>query len=429
MVRLDTMIRRLAILSTHTSPMAAMGGKKTGGMNVYIRELAQELGSRGIAVDIFTRRTSIDEPKIDYSIGENVRLIYITAGPVSNLKPEEIYPYLSQFTARLIAFATRQNIKYDIIYSHYWLSGWVAQKLKESWGIPFVQMFHTLGHMKKRIILSHENIMPDQRIRTETETMEWADRIIAATPAEHSQLMWLYRANRRKIEIVPPGVNTTRFYPISAAEAHAKIGCDLNQKILLFAGRIEPLKAVDTVIHALSVIRERNEELLKQICFAVVGGDPADCSDTEMIRLQDLALDLGLADKVHFLGAKDQSELPLFYAAATAVIMASDYESFGMVALEAMATGTPVIASQVGGLAFLVQDQETGFLVPVREPELMAHCIETLVTNPQKCQEMGYQAYQLAQEYAWSNIANRLIEIFDELLGHGQKSFYVGAQL
>jgi D-inositol-3-phosphate glycosyltransferase len=386
-------------------------------MNVYIRELAQELGSRGIAVDIFTRRTSHNEPKIDYSIGENVRVIYIEAGAISNLKPDEIYPYLPLFTARLIAFATRQNVKYDIIYSHYWLSGWVAQKLKESWGIPFVQMFHTLGQMKKRI-LSHENIMPDQRIRTETETMEWADRIIAATPAEHSQLMWLYRANRRKIEIVPPGVNTSRFYPMSQAEAKAQIGCDPNQKILLFAGRIEPLKAVDTVLHALDVIRQRNADLLNEICFAVVGGDPADCSDIEMVRLQDLAIDLGLADKVHFLGAKEQSELPLFYAASTAVIMASDYESFGMVALEAMATGTPVIASHVGGLAFLVQDQETGFLVPVREPEMMANCIETLISNPQKCQEMGYQAYLLAQEYAWSNIADRLVAIFDEVLGH-----------
>lgn len=411
------MIRRLAILSVHTSPVAPMGGKKTGGMNIYIRELAQELGSRGIAIDIFTRRTSHDEPDIDYSIGENVRVIYLTSGAIANLKPDDIYPYLPLFTARLIAFSTRQNIKYDIIYSHYWLSGWVAQKLKESWGVPFVQMFHTLGHMKKRI-LTHENIMPDQRIRTETETMEWADRIIAATPAEHSQLMWLYRANRRKIEIVPPGVNTSRFYPIAQADAKAQIGCDPNQKILLFAGRIEPLKAVDTVIHALDVLKQGNPELINDLCFAVVGGDPNDKNDKEMMRLQQMAQELGLADTVHFLGAKDQSELPLFYAAATAVIMASDYESFGMVALEAMATGTPVIASQVGGLAFLVQDQETGYLVPVREPEAMAICIETLVTDPQKCQEMGYQAYQLAQEYAWSNIADRITSIFDEIRSH-----------
>jgi D-inositol-3-phosphate glycosyltransferase len=411
------MIQRLAILSVHTSPLAPMGGKKTGGMNIYIRELAQELGSRGIAVDIFTRRSSHDEPDIDYGIGENVRVIYLTAGPVANLKPDEIHPYLSLFTARLIAFSTRQNIKYDMIYSHYWLSGWVAQKLKESWGTPFVQMFHTLGHMKQRI-LSHENIMPDQRIRTETEAMEWADRIIAATPAEHSQLVWLYRANRRKIEIVPPGVNTSRFYPIAQAEAKVQIGCDPNQKILLFVGRIEPLKAVDTVLHALDVLKQRDESLLKEICFAVVGGDPNDKSDSEMMRLQQMAQELGLVDRVHFLGAKDQSELPLFYAAATAVIMASDYESFGMVALEAMATGTPVIASQVGGLAFLVQDQETGYLVPVREPQAMASCIEALVRDRQKCQEMGYQAYQLAQEYAWSNIADRLVAIFDEILGH-----------
>ena len=142
------MIRRLAILSVHTSPLAAMGGKKTGGMNVYIRELARELGSQGIAVDIFTRRNAHDEPDVDHRIGENVRVIYLKAGPVKSLKPDEIYPYLPEFTARLMAFATRKNLKYDIVYSHYWLSGWVGYKLKESWGTPFVHMFHTLGQMK-----------------------------------------------------------------------------------------------------------------------------------------------------------------------------------------------------------------------------------------------------------------------------------------
>ena len=409
------MIRRLAILSVHTSPLAAMGGKKTGGMNVYIRELARELGSRGISVDIFTRRNSHDEPDMDHRIAENVRVIYLNAGPVKSLKPDEIYPYLPQFTARLMAFATRKNLKYDIIYSHYWLSGWVAQKLKESWGTPFVHMFHTLGQMKQRI-LSHNSILPDQRIRTEMEVVAWADRIVAATPAEHSQLMWLYRANRRKIQIVPPGVDTQRFYPTSQRDAKHDLGFDPDHKILLFVGRIEPLKAIDSIINALDVIQKTEPQLLMQIRFAIVGGDPDDKHDAEMVRLKTLTEDLGLSDVVLFLGAKDQTELPAYYAAATAVIMPSDYESFGMVALEAMATGTPVIASQVGGLGYLVKDRATGFLVPVREPESIACCITKMVNDDCCTEKMGKCASDLAREYAWEKIADRILSTFDEIL-------------
>ncbi|MEM9954163.1 MAG: glycosyltransferase [Chloroflexota bacterium] len=413
------MIRRLAILSVHTSPLAPMGGKKTGGMNVYIRELAQELGSRGIAVDIFVRRSSHDEPKIDYGIGENVRVIYLTAGTVKTLSPDDIYPHLPQFTARLIAFTTRHNIKYDVIYSNYWLSGWVGQKLKESWGTPFVQMFHTLGQMKQRI-LTHESIMPNQRIRTETEIVEWADRIIAATPAEHSQLMWLYRANRRKIGIVPPGVNTERFYPRSEARAKAELGIDDSKKMLLFVGRIEPLKAIDSIIHALNVIKTNTPDVLEQICFTVVGGDPHDSADREMQRLQSLTREYGLDNVVDFIGAKDQNLLPAYYAAATAVIMPSDYESFGMVSLEAMATGTPVIASNVGGLSYLVKDEQTGYLVPVRQADVIAERITRLVTDNTLARSMGDNAAELAKQYAWSNIADRLCAVFNDILG--QKS-------
>jgi D-inositol-3-phosphate glycosyltransferase len=416
------MIHRLAILSVHTSPLAPMGGKKTGGMNVYIRELAQELGSRGILVDIFTRRNSHDEPEIDMGIGENVRVIYLTAGPIMPLKPDDLYPYLSQFTAKLMAFATMQNIKYDIIYSHYWLSGWVAQKLKESWGTPFVQMFHTLGQMKQRI-LSHQNVMPDQRIRTEMEIVAWADRMIAATPAEHSQLQWLYRADRRKIEIVPPGVNTDRFFPLSPDEAKARLGFDLHKHLFLFVGRIEPLKAVDTIIKALALVREEDRRIFKKLAFAVVGGDPNDVNDKEMAELKALTCELGLGETVHFMGAKDQSELPTFYAAATAVIMPSDYESFGMVALEAMASGKPVIASQVGGLAFLVRDRETGYLIPVREPQSLAKSIQEIMSDCCRAEEMGQNAALIAKDYAWPRIADRLLTIFDEVLGKKHLQF------
>jgi D-inositol-3-phosphate glycosyltransferase len=414
-------IERLAMLSVHTSPLAPLGGKKTGGMNVYVRQLAQELGRRGIGVDIYTRRTQeVDEqPEIDTSLGANVRVIHIAAGPTASISPDEVYPHLSQFTAGVIAFTTLHHIRYDVIYSHYWLSGVVAHKLKEVWGTPFVHMFHTLGHMKNRILTRHA--LPDTRIHMETEIIDWADRIIAATPAEQAQLLWLYRADRRKIVIASPGVDTERFQPIVSEHAKAALGIAPDTNVLLFVGRIEPLKAVDTLILALDDVRRRDADLLRTTRLLIVGGEP---NDIEITRLKALAEQLGLSGVVEFLGAKDQGALPCYYAAAAVVLVPSDYESFGMVALEAMASGTPVIASEVGGLAFVVRDGETGYLVPAREPEALAERIVRLLREPEKLIQMRRAAAKHARRYTWSAIADQLLPTFESLANRRTSSEY-----
>ena len=408
-------IQRVALLSVHTSPVAPMGGAKTGGMNIYIRELARELGRQGICVDIFSRRASASWPVVDASIGENVRIIYLDAGPRAHLPPDEQFERLSEFTANLMAFATLNNLQYDVVYSHYWLSGWVAAKLKEAWGIRFAHMFHTLGHMKKRIEVS-KFYQPDQRIMTETHILQWADRVIAATPAEQAQLRWLYRARRSQIVVIPPGVNTEHFNEAMPGEvARQRLGFEADSDLLLFVGRIEPLKAVDTILEALHVLRDKAPSLLRRLHFMIVGGDPQGILDQEMRRLQALSSKLDIDRLVSFVGAKEQAELPTYYAAATAVIMPSDYESFGMVALEAMSSGTPVIASQVGGLQFLVRDRETGFHIPAREPISLADCIIQLLTEPSRAKDMGIAASRIAQEYAWSRIAKRLLHVFNDV--------------
>lgn len=407
-------INRIGILTVHTSPLAPMGGKKTGGMNVYIRELAQEFGSRGIAVDIFTRRVSPQSPEVDDTLGFGVRVININAGPMTALDPDAVYPHLSQFTAGVISFATKHNITYDTVYSHYWLSGWVAHKLKEVWNMPSIHMFHTLGHMKQRIGAGDVSL-PNVRIATETQVMGWADRIIAATPAEYDQLLWLYRADRRKITIIPPGVNATKFKPISQEKARDMLQLNSRCDLLLFVGRIERLKAVDTILRAIATIRDTTPSVMDSICLAIIGGDPKDSHDTEMQRLLALVNELDLNKAVQFLGAKDHRLLPTYYAAATAVIMPSDYESFGMVALEAMASGTPVIASEVGGLAFLVKDKQTGYHVPVRDPQALAQRIFQVVTQSEERKILSQNAVTLAQEYRWSSIADRLLNVFEEV--------------
>jgi len=408
-------IERIAMLSVHTSPLAPLGGKKTGGMNVYVRELAQELGRRGIVIDIFTRRASPDAPEIDYSLGENVRVIHIQAGVSQTLNPEEVYCHLPQFTSEVIAFTTRHKLDYDLIYSHYWLSGCVAQNLKQVWGTPFVQMFHTLGHMKNRIIPGKVAMLPDVRITTETQIVQWADRIVAATPAEQAQLLWLYRSNRRKIVIASPGVNTRRFHPIPTEEAKAHLNIPQNTNLLVFVGRIEPLKAVDTIIEALDIIWRDNPSLLETIRLGIIGGNPNDSADPEISHLKQMVAELDLAPFVDFVGAKDQSLLPYYYTAASAVLVPSDYESFGMVALEAMASGTPVIASEVGGLAFLVEDGKTGFLVPSRDPAALADRITRLLQNPEKQTYMRRESAEVARRYAWSAIADQLLAVFDDV--------------
>jgi D-inositol-3-phosphate glycosyltransferase len=410
-------IRRIAMLSVHTCPLAVLGGKKTGGMNVYVRDLSRELGRRGIKVDVFTRSQNPCIPHINEMLGENARVIHIPTGPETPLDPDQVYAHLPEFVDNVLAFVEREGIRYDLIYSHYWLSGVAAHELRAAWGVPVAQLFHTLGLMKDRIAREPAERPIGIRALAETDIMSWADRVIALTPAEEAQMLWLYRANRRRIEVVPPGVDLSRFRPIPPESAKQAIGLPADQRMLLFVGRIEPLKGVDTIFEAMALIRRDTPRLLDNLCLTIIGGSPDDPAgdNAEMERLKVRRLELCLDKVIMFLGAKDQDTLNYYYAASEALIMPSDYESFGMVALEAMASGTPVIASEVGGLAFLVQDGVTGYHVPVREPAALADKIRTVLEQPYKRHELGENARQRAQAYAWPRIADRLLDTFAEL--------------
>ncbi|MCP5095024.1 MAG: glycosyltransferase family 1 protein [Chloroflexi bacterium] len=393
-----------------------LGGKKTGGMNVYVRDFSRELGRQGIQVDVFTRSQDDCQPMIKHDLGHGGRVIHITAGPEEPIPVAKVANYLDEFTQGVLDFAQSENIQYDLIHSHYWLSGLVAEKLRNAWhGTPIVQMFHTLGHMKNRIAQSDSQRAPQIRIDGENHVINIADRLIAATPAEQEQLNWLYGADTSKIDIVPPGVDLERFFPIPTKEAKRRVGIPCGDTNILFAGRIEPLKGIDTMLRAMSLIQERHPEVVKNTCMAIVGGDPwADDLDEEMARLQQLRADLGIHDLVTFLGAKDQEILPNYYAAAEIVIMPSHYESFGMVALEAMAMGTPVIASEVGGLAHLVKDGINGFHIPSRDPEALAAKIYELLTNVECRIHLGEQARNYAKQYDWKNIVERMMVVYED---------------
>ena len=410
-------VRRVAMLSVHTCPLALLGGKKTGGMNVYARDFGRELGCHGIAVDVFTRSQDDCQPRIKHELGPEGRVIHIPAGPEQPIPVAAIEGYLDEFTEGVLAFAAAEGIQYDLIHSHYWLSGLVAEGLQREWQVPIVHMFHTLGHMKNLSAQDDRERAPQARIDGENHVIRLADRIIAATPAEEAQLLDLYGADRSRLRVIPPGVDPARFHPIDKKEAKRKVGIPCGDANILFVGRIEPLKGVDTLLRAMSILQERHPQAIENACLAIVGGDPwTEDLDTEMARLQQLRTELGIHDLVTFLGAKDQEVLPYYYAGAEMVVMPSHYESFGMVALEAMAMGTPVIASEVGGLAHLIQPGVNGYHVPSRDPEALAARILELLTDKELCARLGRQARASTAQYHWSTITSQMVDVYRELV-------------
>lgn len=410
-------VRNVAMLSVHTCPLALMGGKKTGGMNVYVRDLAHTLGRMGIRVDVFTRSQDDCQPRVKHDLGNGCRVIHIPAGPETPIPVAQVGEHLDEFAAGVLAFARQEKIVYDLIHSHYWLSGLVAEQLRGAWHVPIVHMFHTLGHLKNEIAQNDEERAPQARIEGEQRVIGQVDCLVAATPDEKTHLIDRYGADPAKIRIIPPGVDLDRFQPIDPVTAKARVGIPCGDTNLLFVGRIEPLKGIDTLLCAMSILQSRHPEAVCETCVAIVGGDPwAEDMDAEMARLQALRTELGIHDLVTFLGAKDQDILPAYYAAAEMVIMPSHYESFGMVALEAMAMGTPVIASEVGGLAYLVRDGHNGRHVPSRNPEALAACILELLTDRASRVRLGQQARGDAQAYAWDVIAQQIEACYNQLI-------------
>lgn len=409
-------IKRVAMLSVHTCPLAMLGGKKTGGMNVYVRDLSHELGRRGVYVDVFTRSQDDCQPRVKHDLGERARVIHVPSGPERPIPVNDIGDYLDEFTEGVLSFAAKENLAYELIHSHYWLSGLVAERLRDAWdtGIPIVHMFHTLGHMKNRIARDPGERVPLQRIEAEQHILQFADRIVVSTPAEEAQLKWLYGANTSKVVTLPPGVDVQRFHPMPKELAKKQLGIPPENRNILFAGRIEPLKGIDTLLRAMALIQQRRPAAVENVCVAIIGGDPwSDDLDDEMARLQNLRQELDIHDLVTFLGSKDQDILPYYYAAAEMVVMPSHYESFGLVALEAMAMGTPVIASEVGGLAFLVRDGETGFHVPSRDPEALAERIYRLLVDDSCRQALGQNACAHAQQFSWTITVERMLRLYE----------------
>jgi len=415
---------RIAMISYHTCPLATLGGKDTGGMNVYVRELTRQLGKMGIHVDVFTRSQDDHVPHVLHELGYGNRVVHVPAGPETPRPKKELAEYIPQFVEGIKTFACEKGIKYDIIHSHYWMSGIAAASLSDLWpGTPIIHMFHTLGEMKNRIARSEAEREGEYRINGEKQVIRRVNRIVVATLAELTQLRFLYKAEASKMIVIPPGVDLGHFYPIPSDEARTYIGLKPDNQMILFVGRIERLKGVDTLIEAMACLKLKDSS--RPVHLAIIGGDPSVSREqmtAEMARLKDLCDALGLDQSVVFLGKRDQDKLPYYYSAADVLVMPSHYESFGMVALEAMACGTPVIASEVGGLAYLVRDGETGFTIPAEEPDTLCEKLSWLLNDPELHSKMSRQAAAYAQDYAWAKIAKQIVDEYEGLLRRKLKS-------
>ncbi|MFM2031928.1 MAG: hypothetical protein RLZZ297_693 [Chloroflexota bacterium] len=409
---------RVAMLCVHSSPLAGLGGKEAGGMNVYVRELSRELGRRGIIVDVYTRSQAADSPRIT-PMSRNVTLVTLPAGPEVPYDKNRILDYTDQFIDGILAHAESVDAQYDIIHSHYFVSGMIGLALRERMGIPVVHMFHTLGAMKNVVARSDEERETGQRIAHEGTILREADAVVAATTIDLRQMVWHYDADPTRIRIIPCGVDVARFHPSDMADARAQLGLPAQPTpLVLLVGRIEPLKGIDALIRAVALLRTSVPSLADLQAVVVGGGseEQANQWNTEQRRLDAIRRDLGIADAVHFVGARPQSQLSLFHAAADVVTMPSHYESFGMAALEALASGRPVVATNAGGPATIITHGVDGMLTPPDDHVQLAAHLQHILTDPHVAYQMGRAARVRAERYGWSTIGCDILDVYRSLV-------------
>jgi D-inositol-3-phosphate glycosyltransferase len=391
-------------------------------MNVYIAEVAERLAEQGISADIYTRRHERAAPAVE-PIGPGTRLVRVDAGPPEPVPKEDLPKHLPQFLDGVLAHASAEagthphrHSPYDVVHSHYWLSGWVGSQTKEIWGAPLVASFHTLGKVKNDVLVDGDPPEPPIRLAGEQSIVRGADRILAPTPLEADHLVDLYGADRGRIRIVSPGVDPKIFAPRPRALARARLHLS-NDRLLLFVGRLQPFKGPDVAIKALARTVARAPELTRDLILAVVGGPTGHApGKDEVAMLMDLASRSGVGDRVVFFAPQPHERLADFYSAAEALLVPSRSESFGLVALEAQACGTPVIAASAGGLRFVVRDGETGLLVSGHDPDRYADRILELLAGPALAARLSRAAVAHAGRFSWDTTAREIKEVYRDLL-------------
>jgi D-inositol-3-phosphate glycosyltransferase len=407
-------MERVAMLSVHGCPLDQLGSREVGGMQVYIRELARELGRQGRQVDVFTRKTDPRLPRV-VEFGTRARVIHLDAGPARRVDKNAVVQHLPAFIDNLDRFAHREGIRHDVIHSHYWLSGWVGARLGELLDVPHVTTFHTLGRVKNRANQGAGSrsgqLETDRRIEIERRVIRRADAVVASTEHERQALVEQYGARAEGVVVIPPGADLATFRPLDREQARKTLG--LSGEVLLFVGRIDPVKGLDTLLEAVKLLAHR-----PRLSLLVIGGSApaARHVDADEWDLRELASELGISERVQWLGPVEQERLPLYYSAADVAVVPSRYESFGLVALEALACGAAVVASRVGGLATIVQDGENGLLVPWRSAEAFAERVEAVLDDSALAKRIRSGALASRQRFSWSATAGHVASLYRDLV-------------
>ncbi|GAC1350072.1 MAG: glycosyltransferase family 1 protein [Ktedonobacteraceae bacterium] len=415
-------LTRIAFFSEHASPVACLGGADAGGQNVYVDEVSRNLARRGYAVDVFTRRASLETPEIiEWAPG--VRVVNLLAGPAEARPKDELWPFMPEFRNSFLRFMVQDEAQYDVLHGNFWMSGWVISELRKRLNIPAVQIFHAMGLTKRRH-QKHVDTSPGDRIQTEKDIVPSVDRMIAQCPAERAELLDDYGADLHKVVIIPSAVNTRVFRPLAQADARRRIGLEEHGKVIVYVGRLLPRKDVRNIVRAVALLRQRNagdaDAGLGKVTLLVVGGEtvePDAVATPELGQLQRLATELGIADAVQLVGKRQANELRDYYSAGDVVVTTPWYEPFGLTPLEGMACGRPVIGSAVGGITFTIKDGETGLLVPPKEPEALATALRKLLSAPERCVQMGLAARRrVEREFTWSIVAMRTAALYETVL-------------
>jgi len=407
-------MRKIALISEHASPIAPLGSVDSGGQNVYVAQVACELAALGYQVDVFTRRDNEHQaPVLNWKPG--VRVVHVPAGPAQYIAKEEMLPYMDQFARYMIRFARRQQEPYDLVHANFFMSGMVAQQIKHALGIPFVITFHALGRVR-RLSQKQDDGFPDVRFAIEERLMQEADRIIAECPQDKEDMQKLYGADDANIDIVPCGFDPVEFAPLGQ-DARAQLGFKPNEFVVLQLGRMVPRKGVDNVIRATALLRQQYGISARLL---IVGGNseqPDPDVTPELGRLIRMTEELGIADCVQFTGKRQREHLRYYYTAANVFVTTPWYEPFGITPLEAMACGTPVIGSAVGGIKSTVVDGETGYLVPPNDPAALAERLAWLQRNPQLAHRLGWAGMRRAyQQYTWRSVATSIAQVYEQVL-------------
>ncbi|MDN5896182.1 MAG: D-inositol-3-phosphate glycosyltransferase [Nocardioides sp.] len=414
---------RIAMISLHTSPLDQPGTGDAGGMNVYVIELARRLARRDVAVDIFTRATSSTlDPIVE--VDDNVLVRHVHAGPFEGLTKGELPAQLCVFAREVMrAEAGHLPGHYDAVHSHYWLSGQVGALARDRWGVPLVHSMHTMAKVKNESMATGDTPEPSARLLGEEQVVEAADVLIANTDIEAKQLINLYDADPGRVEVVHPGVDLSVFRP--RLGARQRLGLPEEAQVLLFAGRIQPLKAPDVLLRAVAVLLDESPHLRSRLVVPVVGG-PSGTGLAHPSALADLASELGLDDVVRFVPPVAQSVLADWCAAATLVAVPSYNESFGLVAVEAQATGTPVVGAAVGGLPTVIEDGVSGLLVDTHEPRDWAAALRRVVESPDLRERLAAGALEQARQFSWERTADRTLQVYSRAASLMREEVSVG---